>query len=177
MKHWHHIVPKHAGGSDDPSNLVHLTVEEHAEAHKKLWEQYGRWQDKIAWQTLSGQIGVQEIRKKIMTEHNPMFREEVKEKFRGKNNWMNSEQGKLFLKYNHPMKGKKHSEESLLKNSINNSKNWKIISPKGEEFVIKNLLKFCKENHLEQAAMWRVSVGKQKHHKKWKCYSYVSKSN
>jgi hypothetical protein len=48
------------GGSNDPSNLIELTVEEHAEAHKKLFEQHGLWQDKIAWQTLSGQIGLDE---------------------------------------------------------------------------------------------------------------------
>ena len=59
--HWHHIVPKHAGGTDDPSNLVRLTIEEHAEAHKKLYEQYGREQDLWAWQGLSGQIGKDEI--------------------------------------------------------------------------------------------------------------------
>jgi len=28
------------GGTDDPSNLIELTVEEHAEAHRELWEQY-----------------------------------------------------------------------------------------------------------------------------------------
>tara|TARA_E500000318_G_C3501943_1_gene188737 strand:- start:84 stop:617 length:534 start_codon:yes stop_codon:yes gene_type:complete len=60
--HWHHIVPKHAGGSDDSSNLVRLTVEEHAEAHKLLFEKHGRWQDKIAWMSLSGQIGKEEAR-------------------------------------------------------------------------------------------------------------------
>jgi hypothetical protein len=54
--HKHHIVPKHMGGSDDHSNLIELTVEEHAEAHKVLYEQHGKWQDKIAWQMLSGQI-------------------------------------------------------------------------------------------------------------------------
>ena len=60
MKHKHHIVPKHMGGSDDPSNLIELTVEEHAEAHKKLYEENGKWQDKIAWEMLSGQIGKEE---------------------------------------------------------------------------------------------------------------------
>lgn len=42
------------GGSDDPSNLVELTIEEHAEAHRVLYEQYGKVQDKIAWLMLSG---------------------------------------------------------------------------------------------------------------------------
>ena len=37
-KHKHHIIPRHAGGSNDPDNSVYLTVEEHAEAHKKLYE-------------------------------------------------------------------------------------------------------------------------------------------
>lgn len=56
MKHTHHIIPRHAGGTDDPSNLIELTVEEHAEEHRKLWEQYGREEDRIAWLSLSGQI-------------------------------------------------------------------------------------------------------------------------
>ena len=30
------------GGSDDPSNIVLLTVEEHAEAHRLLFEKYGK---------------------------------------------------------------------------------------------------------------------------------------
>jgi hypothetical protein len=44
------------GGTDDPDNLVELTVEEHAEAHKKLWKEYGNEYDHIAWKCLSGQI-------------------------------------------------------------------------------------------------------------------------
>lgn len=48
------------GGTDDPSNLVELTVEEHAEAHRKLYEEHKNWQDKIAWLSLSGQIGKDE---------------------------------------------------------------------------------------------------------------------
>jgi hypothetical protein len=61
MKHRHHIVPKHAGGTDDLSNIIELSVEEHAQAHKELYEKYGRWQDKCAWLGLSEQIGNDEI--------------------------------------------------------------------------------------------------------------------
>lgn len=49
------------GGTDDPSNLLELSIEEHAEAHKKLYEQYGKKEDYIAWKGLSGKIGKEEI--------------------------------------------------------------------------------------------------------------------
>ena len=61
MKHIHHIIPQYLGGTDDPSNLIELTVEEHAEAHRLLYEQHGNWQDNCAWQALSGRIGREEI--------------------------------------------------------------------------------------------------------------------
>ena len=60
MKHKHHIIPKHMGGTDDPENLIELTVEEHAEAHRVLYEKNGHWEDKLAWLGLSGQIGCDE---------------------------------------------------------------------------------------------------------------------
>ncbi len=41
------------GGTDDSSNIIELTVEEHAAAHKKLYEEYGHWEDLAAWQGLS----------------------------------------------------------------------------------------------------------------------------
>ena len=63
MKHTHHIIPKHAGGTDDPENLTELTVEEHAEAHRLLFEQYGRWQDRLAWLALSGKTTFSEAKR------------------------------------------------------------------------------------------------------------------
>ena len=60
MIHKHHIIPKHMGGSDDPSNIVKLTIKEHALAHKKLYEKYGKWEDKVAWLSLSKQISCAE---------------------------------------------------------------------------------------------------------------------
>lgn len=59
--HNHHIIPRHAGGTDDPSNLIKLTIEEHAEAHRKLWEEHGRWQDYAAYMSLSNQVNKDEL--------------------------------------------------------------------------------------------------------------------
>ena len=51
------------GGGDDPENLIELTIEEHALAHKKLWEEHGKEEDRIAWHALSGQIKMTEATK------------------------------------------------------------------------------------------------------------------
>ena len=59
--HNHHIIPRHAGGTDDPSNLIRLTIPDHAEAHRVLWEQHGRWQDKNAWKLLQSLMGDGEL--------------------------------------------------------------------------------------------------------------------
>jgi arginine deiminase len=67
MKHKHHIIPKHMDGTDNPENLIELTIEEHAEAHRILYERHGRWQDNIAWRALSGQIGKEEILKELLS--------------------------------------------------------------------------------------------------------------
>ncbi len=55
ITHKHHIIPKYAGGSDHPDNLIELSIIEHAEAHRLLWERDGRKEDYIAWKLLSGQ--------------------------------------------------------------------------------------------------------------------------
>lgn len=57
----HHIIPKHMGGSDDESNLVELTVKEHAEAHWELFRIHGNEKDRIAALALEKKIGKEEI--------------------------------------------------------------------------------------------------------------------
>lgn len=69
MNHKHHIIPKHMGGTDDPSNLIDLTIEEHAEAHRLLWEQFQMVEDYCAWKGLSGQIGKEEIIKLLLKQN------------------------------------------------------------------------------------------------------------
>tara|TARA_R110002124_G_scaffold220888_1_gene386606 strand:- start:6832 stop:7353 length:522 start_codon:yes stop_codon:yes gene_type:complete len=44
------------GGTDDPSNIKRMSIEEHAEAHLKLYEEHGLMQDHVAYRMLLGQI-------------------------------------------------------------------------------------------------------------------------
>ena len=111
--HTHHKIPKHAGGTDDPLNLVELTIEEHAEAHRKLYEQYSRWQDYVAWKGLVGLITAEE-RMIIMYEArkgsgNPMYGKPCTYKM--------SDEEKLQWKSNigNSLKGKKQTLEHIKK--------------------------------------------------------------
>ena len=61
-KHKLHIVPRHMGGGDEPENLIELSVEDHALAHKELWEKHGLEEDRIAWLALSGQMTMTEAK-------------------------------------------------------------------------------------------------------------------
>ena len=51
------------GGADDLDNLIELSIEEHAEAHKVLFEKHGKWEDELAWKALSGQVTMSEASK------------------------------------------------------------------------------------------------------------------
>jgi hypothetical protein len=118
--HKHHIIPRHAGGSDDPSNIVELSIPEHAEAHRKLFEEHGRWQDEVAWLTLSGQIDCAEaIKQAQIRAHKDKPKSEehkrkLSEKLKGrklseatKKKMSESRKGK-----NNHFYGKKHTEET-----------------------------------------------------------------
>tara|TARA_B100002019_G_scaffold257594_1_gene241791 strand:- start:16516 stop:16926 length:411 start_codon:yes stop_codon:yes gene_type:complete len=49
------------GGSDDPDNLVTLSVKEHAIAHARLYLKYGNEKDYLAYKGLRKQIGKEQI--------------------------------------------------------------------------------------------------------------------
>jgi hypothetical protein len=49
------------GGDNSPENLIELSVSEHAEEHRKLFEKYGKHEDKVAWKSLSAAIGKDEL--------------------------------------------------------------------------------------------------------------------
>ena len=102
--HKHHIIPKHAGGSDDPSNLKELTIEEHTLAHKKLFFIYGRPQDEWAYLGLSGAIGKDEIMRRA-SGHMKGKKQSAEHK----------EKVRLNSLGNKGMRGKTHTPESIEK--------------------------------------------------------------
>ena len=114
--HIHHIVPKHMGGTDDKNNLQKLTIKQHADAHKKLYEQHGHWQDKVAYETLSGQHDRKESIRKVRIASNknrwndPIWAAKTKKKMRESALKRIERDGPIKSK-KFTFKGKKHSEE------------------------------------------------------------------
>ena len=55
-KHKHHIVPRHAGGTDDPSNLIEVSREVHAGLHYELYLKHNKKEDLCAYYMLTGDM-------------------------------------------------------------------------------------------------------------------------
>ena len=113
MRHNHHIIPRHAGGTNDPDNLISLTVEEHAQAHKELYEEFGRDEDRRAWLGLSGIIGKEEIVWEINRENGKRAGAVALSK--------GSDYFRDIQKLSPGFKGKAHSEETKAQMSASHS--------------------------------------------------------
>jgi len=169
--HKHHIIPRHAGGSNHSSNIVILSVEEHAEAHKKLYEEHGRWQDKIAADMLSGQIKSDDVRREIirarMLNDNPMKNPKSVKKMLETRKWYKASQETKEKMSASQMGVKKSNTSNMNKSKL---KTYIVTTPEGEELIIDNMPKFCSTNNLHASLMYKVASGNRKTHKKFKCH-------
>ena len=147
--HSHHIIPKHAGGTDDPSNLVQLTVEEHAQAHLELFEKYGRWQDELAYKGLSGMIGKEEIIRLIQSRPKPKS-EETKRKM------------------SESRKGKKFSDETR-RNMSESGGHWK--GKKFSDETRRNMSR-AKSNMSDETKRKMSEAHKGTNHWSWVAHTY-----
>lgn len=177
------------GGTDDESNLKRgLTIEEHAEEHRLLWEEHGHWQDYIAWKCLSGQITVAEAIKQAQRNANlgnthckgrvvpKEQREKISKKLKNRkfspDTLQKMSNAKIGLSpWNKGITGE--ASHAFGRNRQDNvdrfSKSYEIINPQGETFTIKNLKQFCKENSLSYCGMVSVGTGKSLSVRGWKC--------
>ena len=157
MAHIHHVVPKHMGGTDDPSNLIELSIEEHAEAHRKLFEERGCWQDYLAWQGLLGIIPREELVKRVQSEAAKARIEKHGNPFSGIRTWGNFAVNEEFRKTvsalaNSPeaiAKKKKTYAERKHQQGVNNSQYgtcWVNHTEHGNAKIKKELL----DQYLEQ---------------------------
>jgi hypothetical protein len=175
IKHKHHIIPRHAGGTDDPSNLVELTIEEHAEAHRILYEKYGRDEDRWAWLGLSGQIGKDEILRQIAMSQKGVkkpegfgekisaFRKTFKYSEESKKKMSHTKKGKILTeehkeKISEGLKGKKNSEYQKQRVAETRQKKYILTNPDGETIEVTNLSKFCRENGFNQGNMFKSQI-------------------
>ena len=113
VTHQHHIIPRYEKGSNEETNLVRLSIKDHATAHWLRYKWLGKLQDKVAWLMLSGKTEEGELerkklcligypvekRRELFLEQNPMHNTETVDK---------AKEAKK-VKYN----GKYHSEEGL----------------------------------------------------------------
>ena len=151
MKHKHHIIPRHMGGTDDPSNLVELTPEEHAEAHRKLYEEHGHWQDYVAWQGLA-KLATKE-------EHVKMLLSEAGRKG-----------GKMASRKRPP-----HSEWNFAngkpdRKGVNNpcAKEYSITHPDGTQEKVKALKTWCESKGLKYNSFWNATIANNRAFKGYK---------
>jgi len=160
------------GGSNHSSNIVVLSVEEHAESHKKLYEEHGKWQDKIAADMLSGQIKSDEVRRELcrarMLNDNPMKNPENVKKVLESRKWYKPS-AETKAKTSASMKGKKKSNTANM--GKDKLKTYLVTTPDGEELIINDMPKFCSTNNLHASLMYQVASGynNRKTHKKFKC--------
>jgi hypothetical protein len=166
------------GGIDDPENLIELTVEEHAEAHRKLWEDHGNTYDEIAWRTLSGQISKEEAWKRAryspewFVAASASWTDERKQKLIERQTGRKyTEETKAKMRKTWEDSGRRAaSAERMRFNRANgniknapdiNAKSYKVTTPSGEQMIIKNLSKWSKEVGLNHGSVQNVANGKR----------------
>jgi hypothetical protein len=121
----HHIVPKHEGGTNDPSNLVKLPRKLHQEVHYRRWLVYKNISDLYAFQLLGGNLTDEELTKIYEDQVNRCKRDSEKlTKARLKSEkWKQSHQSEEYKK--------RKREQSILLNKlgkINSKESSKLIS-------------------------------------------------
>jgi len=160
LKHKHHILPKHAGGSDDPSNLIEVTVEEHAELHLSLYLEHGMWQDWLAYNGLIGRISTEEATRLAVSYNNSNRSQEEKDRIGNLTKIAMSKDPTIserIAESNRRRKGEKRR--------CKHQRLTEVTKPDGTTFLAYNLQEVCDKYNLTRSLVHHCCIGLQKHHK------------
>ena len=197
--HKHHIIPKHVFTNpayeedrpdynmNDPKNIAELPSDYHAYVHMLLYQIYDRWEDKVAWLGLSGNLGKEELNKlKIsLVNKGNQYRKGKPGSygFFGKHHTAESNEknriAHLGKKYPKGIVTFKHTENAKKAISIAHKGNeysaleWFIIDPNGNKYQIKNLAKFCRKHKLLSKYMIKVAKKQKAQYKGWYCEKVI----
>lgn len=142
MGHKHHIIPKHEGGTNNPSNLIEVTVEEHAIIHYNRWMIYGTWEDELAYKGLAGLMNREDRAREASRRANTGDR--------------------------NPMRRLPASKEKQRQAC---ARWWEVTFPDGHIEVIKNINEFSRKYGLDGGVMSKVGRGlpSRLQHKGFQC--------
>lgn len=165
------------GGTNNFDNIVRVNIAMHAFLHKCLYEEYGNWEDEIAWKALSGQITNaeinNEIRKKRMLGNSIWKDRKHKEESKRK---MGPPKGTIFTKEHRKKLSiarknriiKDSTREKLSKPRYDKRKKYEITYPNGNLEIIYGLSEFCEKNNLTESNLRKTLKGERKHHRNFK---------
>jgi hypothetical protein len=176
------------GGTDDPNNLIDLPYWAHIEVHKRLWEVYGKLEDKLAYCMLSGKT--EEAEKTRIKLARNKFKKWINENTEGVKKWKENisktKKGIKVLPDEHyqkignmlrniprtqEVKDKiSKANKGKVKDLSKQMKTYEVIKPNGEVIIVKGLNDFCKKEGISASNLCAVSKGRLKHHK-----GYVAK--
>uniref|UniRef100_A0A173GAZ5 Putative homing endonuclease n=1 Tax=Escherichia phage UFV-AREG1 TaxID=1837867 RepID=A0A173GAZ5_9CAUD len=153
-KERHHIIPKCLGGSNDASNLVDLTPEEHYVAHQLL----------VKIHPNSLKLSYAAIKMSVYSKDNIERKNTNK-----RHGWLRR---KLAISVSENNKGKPAWNKGIPVTDEHREKlqtTWVFTFPDGHEEIHKGLREFCELHSLNASAMSAVCKGKRSQHKGFKC--------
>ena len=184
--HKHHIIPRYMGGTDEPTNLVEVTVTQHAMFHYCNYQLWGNEEDRLAWRGLSGIIPKQEVmlevtKMAVELARTPEAIKKKKETFKEighQQGEKNSQYGKVWItdgtkegsyrinKEDPIPEGYRLGRVSIKEENLDYV--YIITTPLGEVVETKNLYAFSMNNSLTYKSMIKVVMGIRNHHKGFK---------
>ena len=165
--HRHHITPKHAGGTDDTSNILKCNVAMHAFMHEQRYRDVGDEYDRLAAAGLRGYMSEQELH--IAKARESGYRSLPALHAANKRNNHYERLGSIGGKAA-TSNTERHRERSKKGGAVRGEQmrnTYEVTHPSGKAEIVTNLKEFCETYDLNLIAMHTVGRGLRKRHKQF----------